>query len=186
MNVRTLLLNASYQPLRVISYRRAVCLVYEDKATVLLNHPEFVLHSPSTEMPCPWVIVLREYVDVPYTTTRLPLGKRAVLARDKYECAYCGFRATEVDHIQPRSKGGQNIWMNVIASCRECNAYKGNKILGDGPGELNWQLRFQPTVPPSSTYILARPHEMEAWKDYLGSHYQPSAHNQAGYEILYT
>src|SRR5690625_2141324 len=111
--MRTLLLNASYEPLCVIPVTRAIVLVMAEKADVV-SEGDAVLRSPSVQVPAPAVIRLRRYVKVPYRRT-LALTRRNVLARDDGICAYCGGRGTTVDHVIPRSRGGGNVWENVVA-----------------------------------------------------------------------
>ena len=117
-----LVLNASYEPLSVVSARRAACLVLADKADVI-EADGTELRSPSLVLPSPLVIRLRYMVKVPYHR-RTALSRRAVFARDDYRCQYCGSTADSIDHVMPRSRGGQHIWENVAAACRPCNLAK--------------------------------------------------------------
>ena len=71
---------------------------------------------------------LRHFVRVPYRA-RAPLTRRAVFARDAWSCQYCGATAENLDHVIPRSRGGEHIWENVVAACRRCNAKKENHLL---------------------------------------------------------
>ncbi len=116
-----LVLNASYEPLSVVSSRRATCLVLADKADVVetLGAP---LRSVSRSFPRPSVIRLRYMVKVPYIRTAA-LSRRAIFARDDHRCQYCGGRADSIDHVLPRSRGGQHTWENVAAACRPCNLF---------------------------------------------------------------
>lgn len=138
---RTLLLNATYEPLGIIPVTRAVVLVMADKADVVAEG-DAVMRSPSMSMAAPAVIRLRYYVKVPYRRT-LPLTKRNLLDRDRHTCAYCQNRAQTVDHVIPRSRGGLNVWENVVAACERCNNRKGDRLLA----EIGWQLPFTPSAP---------------------------------------
>ena len=110
------MLNASFEPLCVVSMRRAVVLVLKDKAEVVARNGA-ELHSERRVIPVPSVIRLVHFVRVPYRS-RVPLSRRAVFARDGHRCQYCNRAAENIDHIVPRSRGGEHAWENVVASCR--------------------------------------------------------------------
>ena len=100
-----LVLNASYEPLSVVSARRAACLVLADKADVVEDDGTRAALAVASSVPSPSVIRLRYMVKVPYHR-RAALSRRAVFARDDYRCQYCGGRADSIDHVVPRSRGG--------------------------------------------------------------------------------
>ena len=122
---RALVLNASHQPLAVVSARRAVVLVLKDKAEVLVSNGQ-IFRSERVAMDAPSVLRLRQFVRVPYRATA-PLTRRAVFARDDWTCQYCGAAAENLDHVVPKSKGGTHTWDNVVAACRRCNSRKENR-----------------------------------------------------------
>lgn len=132
-----LVLNASYEPLGVVPLRRALVLVLENKA-VSLEESGAYLHSATRVVPAPSVVRLKRFVRVPYRGP-VPLTRRALFARDGGRCMYCGAVATSVDHVIPRSRGGQHAWDNVVAACRRCNHVKADRHLL----ELGWRLRRQ-------------------------------------------
>ena len=116
----TLVLNASFEPLSTVTLNRAVVLVLTDKAVVEQAHPELRMRGAAVDIPVPRVIRLCRYVKVPFRR-QAPWSRRGVLIRDRHRCAYCGRRATTVDHVVPRSRGGQDSWLNTDASCAEDN-----------------------------------------------------------------
>jgi 5-methylcytosine-specific restriction endonuclease McrA len=126
---RALVLNASHQPLAVVSARRAVVLVLKDKAEVLVSNGQ-VFRSEHVSLDAPSVLRLRQFVRVPYRATA-PLTRRAVFARDDWTCQYCGGAAENLDHVVPRSRGGSHTWDNVVAACRRCNSRKENRLIED-------------------------------------------------------
>lgn len=158
----TLLLNASAQPLSVISAFDAICLVIEGKAVIVAEVEGESIRSQREEWPMPSVISLTSYVHIPYGVTA-PLNTKSVLSRDRHTCAYCGGSACEMDHIIPRSRGGRHHWMNVIASCRECNATKADHLLE----EIGWSLSFEPTMPPDHYWLVVGWREREQWKEWI-------------------
>ena len=164
--LHVLVLNASYEPLNVCSVRRAHVLVFKGKAEVIeeLAHP---LHSATSTFPWPHVIRLVTYVRVPRAVQR-KISRRALFARDGWRCVYCGTAGGRLtlDHVVPRSRGGDSVWENVVTSCAPCNLKKGNRSLE----EAGFVLRHPPRPPTPVLFIrLAAPHIPERWGPYLGS-----------------
>lgn len=159
---RTLLLNASLEPLCVVSVHRAVVLVLTGKATVLETDGR-LLHSERTAVPVPLVLCLTRYVHVPHRRT-VPPTRRTVLQRDGYRCAYCGGAADTVDHVLPRSRGGRHEWTNVVAACSRCNHRKADRLLA----EIGWRLDSTPRAPRGAAALLAATAKAEpSWSPYL-------------------
>jgi 5-methylcytosine-specific restriction endonuclease McrA len=159
---KTLVLNATYEPLCVVPIRRAVVLVLKEKAEVL-HATDQEMHSERTSFAVPSVIRLTYFVKVPFRA-RAALNRRAVFARDGHRCQYCGAHAENIDHVIPRSKGGEHIWENVVAACRPCNTKKEDRFLH----EVGFSLRKKPTAPKELTWIIVavgtvHPH----WQPYL-------------------
>lgn len=145
---RALVLNASYEPLSVVSSRRAVVLILREKA-VLLEAAEGQWHSERDSFTVPSVIRLTQFVKVPYAR-RIPLNRRAVFLRDDAQCQYCARPAENIDHVHPRAQGGDHTWENVVAACRRCNTKKGGRT----PTEAGMRLRRQPHVPRRDGWIM--------------------------------
>jgi 5-methylcytosine-specific restriction endonuclease McrA len=152
---RVLLLNATYEPLQLVSDRRAVVLVLLGRAEEVATPEEpRVLHSPRMQVAVPAIVRLTNLVRLPPHARIPPVTRRAVLARDRSSCAYCGEHADTVDHVVPRSRGGNHEWGNVVAACRRHNVEKGNRLLE----ELGWRLRHEPRA-PQGTWWRWRPIE---------------------------
>jgi 5-methylcytosine-specific restriction endonuclease McrA len=159
---RTLLLNASFEPLCVVSIRRAVVLVLKDKAEIVARNGA-ELHAERVTVPVPSVIRLTHFVRVPHRN-RVPLSRRAVFVRDGYRCQYCNRTAENIDHVVPRSRGGTHSWENVVASCRSCNARKEDRLLS----EVGLRLRRAPRAPHASLWLVATAGALDpAWEPYL-------------------
>jgi 5-methylcytosine-specific restriction endonuclease McrA len=159
-----LVLNASYEPLNVCTVRRAHVLVYKGKAEVVerLDKP---LRSASGSFIWPHVIRLLNYVRVPRAIQR-KISRRALFARDGWKCAYCGTTSGRLtlDHIVPRSKGGESIWENVVTACAPCNLRKGDRTLE----QVGMELRTHPRPPAPALFIrLAAPRIPSGWTPYL-------------------
>jgi 5-methylcytosine-specific restriction endonuclease McrA len=158
---RVLVLNASYQPLNLVNVKRAVILVLKNKAEILEERGEY-LHSERMTMPFPSVIRLVYYVSIPYRG--VSLSRRAVFIRDRHTCQYCGERAESIDHIMPRSRGGEHAWENVVAACRRCNTRKMNRL----PSEAGLKLMHKPAPPHDHIWIFSLATEIHpTWEPYL-------------------
>jgi 5-methylcytosine-specific restriction endonuclease McrA len=157
---RALVLNASHQPLAVVSARRAVVLVLKDKAEVLVSNG-LVFRSERYSIEAPSVVRLRHFVHVPFRA-HAPLTRRAVFARDGWSCQYCGAAAENLDHVVPRSKGGAHSWDNVVAACRRCNSRKENRR----PEDAGLRLARPPFAPPDGFRLSLGRLEPE-WEPYL-------------------
>ncbi|WP_378145399.1 HNH endonuclease [Cnuibacter sp. UC19_7] len=161
--MRTLVLNAGYEPLGVVSFKRALVLVMNDKARVLERDDEHPVHGIDDDFDRPAVILLTRYVRVPLNRM-MPVTRRGVLRRDGQRCAYCGASASTIDHVHPRSRGGKDSWENLVACCLRCNNIKGNRT----PAEMGWSLRFEPAMPYQAGWTVKGAERAEpAWADYL-------------------
>ena len=115
---RVLLLNSTYEPLAALPVRRAVIMLLCGKADVVHADPAGpVIHSATRAIVLPSVIRLRSFVRVPYRA-RVPMTRAALMHRDRFRCAYCGSKADTVDHVVPRSRGGDHSWENCVAAAR--------------------------------------------------------------------
>ncbi|MET9512665.1 HNH endonuclease [Streptomyces flavidovirens] len=147
----TLVLNASFEPLSTVTLNRAVVLVLTDKAVVEKARPGLLMRAAAVELPVPQVIRLCRYVRVPFRR-QAPWSRRGVLIRDQHRCAYCGRRATTVDHVVPKAQGGGDGWLNTVASCAEDNHRKADRT----PDEAGMPLLRRPFVPsPADAMLLA-------------------------------
>ena len=160
--MRTLVLNAGYEPLAVVSFRRAIVLVLAHKAVVLAAD-EMPVVAGSLTVERPSVILLARYVKVPRGRA-VPVSRRGVLRRDGHRCAYCRRSAGTVDHVLPRSRGGPDSWENLVACCIRCNNVKGDRT----PEEMGWTLRLTPRAPQGHAWVLRSGEPRHPlWKEYL-------------------
>ena len=159
----TLLLNATFEPLCVVSSRRAIVLVLAHKAESVDVAVE-VVHAERVSLPVPIVVRLTRYVRVPYPTS-VPLSRRAVFTRDGQTCVYCGGSATSIDHVVPRSRGGTHTWDNVVAACRRCHHPKADRSLA----EMGWALPHPPRTPSGAAWRLLGTRTVDPrWREWLG------------------
>ena len=162
---RVLVLNASYEPLNVCTVRRALVLLLKEKVE-MIERGNDVLRSETMRIDRPEVIRLVSFVRVPRDIHRRRITRKAVLARDGWTCQYCGSikPSLTVDHVIPRSRGGESVWENIVASCAPCNRRKGNRL----PHEIRMHPKRHPRPPGPTVFIrIAAPRTPEAWEPYL-------------------
>ena len=162
---RVLVLNATYEPIHVCTVRRAAVLVLKSKAE-LIERGQLAVRSERLQLDRPVVIRLVTYVRVPRDVHRRKITRKAVLARDAWTCQYCGSERTglTVDHVIPRSRGGESVWENIVASCAPCNRRKGNRL----PREIEMHPRNAPKPPGPNVFIrVAAPRVPPSWEPYL-------------------
>ena len=160
---KALVLNATMEPLCVVSARRAVVLVLSAKADVVHSNG-YRFRSSNLDIPAPSVVRLRSFVRVPYRR-RAALSRRGVFLRDESTCQYCGRTAENVDHVHPRSRGGAHEWENVVAACRRCNSRKKDHT----PEEAGMLLRRKPYAPRAAFWLVVAVGGLrDDWADYLG------------------
>ena len=140
---QVLVLNVSYEPLNITTWRRAMVMMLKGKAESLEQDSTREIRR-GTHLPT--VIRLRQYVRVPFR--QLPLTRRNLFHRDNHSCQYCGCRnePLSIDHVVPRSRGGGDTWENVATACLSCNVRKGNRT----PKEADMPLMRVPRRPLSS------------------------------------
>jgi len=151
-STRCVVLNTTYEPITIVSSKKALILFLEGKATIIEEHPELVVRSPNKTFPLPTSIVLHKFVKgrVVYRTKAM-LTNRNLFARDNNTCQYCGRKKSELrsgesltrDHVHPRDLGGKDTWENVVTACNSCNNKKANYTLES----LGWKQLKTPAAP---------------------------------------
>jgi 5-methylcytosine-specific restriction endonuclease McrA len=164
---RTLLLSQGFEPIKVISWQRAITLLFLGKVEVIEEYDHDV-RSVSLVIKIPAVVrLLRAFRR---HAKPVKFSRVNIYARDHYKCQYCGRRASiselTYDHVTPRSQGGRTEWTNIVTACYECNRRKGGRT----PREAGMQLLAQPVQPnwvPAVTIRISMRSIPEAWRDYL-------------------
>ena len=144
-----LVLNSSYEPLHFTNWKRAVILLFKEKAKLISKR----------------VIRLVNYVKIPFMKLgEMYPSRNLVYKRDGYACQYCGStRDLTIDHVIPRSKGGDDTWQNLTTCCSSCNVKKGNKLLH----ETNMKLRSIPKAPISKIMLDLEKTKVSEWKEFI-------------------
>ena len=161
-----LLLNATYEPIKIISWKKAITLLFLGKVEMLERHDRDIrtLHRSYA---LPSVVRLQRRVRVPRRPVQF--SRHNIYRRDDYTCQYCArvFAPQQLtfDHIMPRSRGGDKSWVNIVTACQRCNRFKGNRT----PEEANMPLLRLPKEPRWSPFSLDGTLGVtpENWKPYL-------------------
>ena len=166
---QTLLLNASYEPLKVLNWQKAITLWCQGKVEVIAVH-EREIRAVSFSLKMPSVIRLLRFVKIKRRFDYVPFSRANIYARDKHACQYCSdtFSTTDLtfDHVVPVAQGGRKDWENIVTCCVTCNRRKGGRT----PGEANMQLRRKPRRPssvPAVRVTIGLRDAPESWRDYL-------------------
>lgn len=192
LSASVLLLNRLYQAVRVISAKRALTLVYTDQAEVVYveggdylayDFNDWVEVSAARERfraeQYDWISTVRFQIAVPKIVRllgydRLPskqvkLNRRNLFARDHSRCQYCGRRfptsELSIDHVVPRSQGGNTTWENVVSACVRCNVRKGGRT----PYQAGMKLIARPLRPRRSPVLTIKLSDTKyaSWKQFL-------------------
>jgi 5-methylcytosine-specific restriction endonuclease McrA len=164
---QVLLLNASFEPLNVINWKRALKLVFLEKVEVL-EVSEREVHSATHSLRVPAVVRLLRFVG--FQKRDVKFSRQNIYARDKFRCQYCGEklppRELTCDHVIPRSRGGRTTWTNIVTCCRPCNRRKGGRT----PAEAGFRLLRKPMRPSwvlgfHARFTLHQP--PPSWRGYL-------------------
>lgn len=162
-----LLLNASYEPLSIVDWKKAITLLWRGKAEVLVAHPRTVA-SADQVFELPSVLRLQRRVSIP--NRRITFSRTNIYRRDRYCCQYCGdrFAAADLtfDHVLPKSRGGPTTWANIVTCCQPCNHRKCSRT----PAEAKMPLLTTPSEPrwqPFSAGAGNLEEHPEDWRPYL-------------------
>jgi 5-methylcytosine-specific restriction endonuclease McrA len=170
---QTLLLNASYEPLKVVNWQKAITLWCQGKVEVIAVHDREI-RAVSVSFKLPSVIRLLRFVRIKRRFDYVPFSRATIYARDNHTCQYCNqpFPTTELtfDHVVPVAQGGRKDWENIVTCCVSCNRRKGGRT----PGEAGMRLRHAPrrpeSLPVDSRWVRIKfgvRNTPESWRDYL-------------------
>ena len=166
-STRTLLLNQGYEPIKVISWQRAITLLALDKVDVIEEYAAQV-RAPSLVIQVPAVVRLRKAFR--RHAKPVKFSRVNIYARDDHRCQYCGAKCSidrlTYDHVVPRSRGGRTSWDNIVSCCVTCNAHKANRT----PAEARMVLRSTPGRPawmPAVQIQVSARSVPDAWRDYV-------------------
>lgn len=167
----TLVLTQGYVPHRIVTWQKAVTLLFDDKVEVVQSYDDRPIRSPSLTIPMPAVVRLLQNVRVRQRGVKF--SRSNVLARDGWQCQYCGDKAPlkelTFDHVIPRAQGGRTFWENIVTACVRCNERKGART----PAEARMPLRKKPHRPPAlpllHLHVQLGMRVPDAWKSWVWS-----------------
>jgi len=182
----TLVLNRNWQPIRIATVARALVMVFNGTARVVdpetfqtftwadwsRIHPrdgDCFVQAVTMRLKAPEVVVLNDYDRVPANV--VTFSRRNLFKRDHYVCQYCGRQAPPdeltIDHIVPRSQGGESTWENCVVACLDCNKRKGNRT----PDQAGMRLRRKPMRPKWQPLYALREIRIESWSKFISEAY---------------
>ena len=167
---QTLLLNATYEPLQVVHWRRALTLLFSGKAEVVAEY-EREIHSVSFSVRLPSVLRLLRFVKISRHHRRVKFSRANIYVRDRHCCQYCGRKCPTdeltFDHVIPIVQGGGKSWENIVTCCVRCNHKKGGRT----PQEAGLSLVRRPAAPHwiggKITFSIGYRSAPDSWRDYL-------------------
>ncbi|HEX4925985.1 MAG TPA: HNH endonuclease [Bdellovibrionales bacterium] len=162
------MLNASYEPLKIVGWQKAIILWFQGKVEVLEHH-DVVVRSVRMTLRIPSIIRLKSYVQV-RKKSAVRFSRENIYLRDGYRCQYCNQsfppKDLTLDHVIPVSRGGRKEWTNIVTACRRCNQKKGNR----SPHDAEMPLRTKPAMPqwlPQPELHVSASLTPDSWKVYL-------------------
>jgi 5-methylcytosine-specific restriction endonuclease McrA len=163
MDQKVLILNQDFSAFALCSIQKAFILIYLDKAEMVHRSETGVLRSINHAFPVPSIIRLQRYVHVPYKG--ISLSRHNIMKRDAYQCLYCGStKNLTLDHMIPKSRGGDSSWTNLVTACMRCNTRKGDRT----PEEAGLILKQKPKRPSLAAFLVANAGTLDqTWQTYL-------------------
>ena len=158
------MLNQNYEAMSICNVQRAVVLLFLGKAELISSKDSKKVYSIRTALPFPTIVRLRVYIKVPYK--KIVLSRKNILRRDNHKCTYCQRADLQltIDHIVPKSKGGDDTWENLVTACVKCNNKKGDR----SPEEARMPLLKKPSRPSHITFMKHFVGSVDDdWKPYL-------------------
>jgi 5-methylcytosine-specific restriction endonuclease McrA len=173
--IESLALNMAGIPMDIISWKKAITLWSLGRAVIISEYEDKIIRSPRFSMHIPSIIQCVDMRVMPRNfTNRLPFNRRNILARDHGVCVYCGQKVTlasfTIDHVIPRSHGGETSWENVVSSCTTCNNRKGNKRWKAGELKMLHQPyapKLTKAAPRNLVNKLSFKTPHQSWTDYI-------------------
>ena len=167
---QTLLLNASYEPLKVVDWKKAITLWCQGKVEIISVYDREI-HSVSISFKLPSVIRLLRYIKIKRRFDYVPFSRANIYARDEHRCQYCGesLPTTELtfDHAVAVAQGGREDWENIVTCCISCNRKKGGRTPQEAGMHLVRTPRRPESAPATIRITVGLRNAPESWRDYL-------------------
>jgi 5-methylcytosine-specific restriction endonuclease McrA len=164
---RTLVLSQGFEPIKIVSWQRAITLLFLGKAEVI---EEYDRNIKTTSLAIKIPAVVRLLNAFRRHKKAVKFSRVNIYGRDKYTCQYCGTKKVigdlTYDHVVPRAQGGKTTWTNIATSCEDCNRHKANRTPSQAGMKL-LKVPAQPTASPVLIVTVSRESVPDAWRDYL-------------------
>jgi 5-methylcytosine-specific restriction endonuclease McrA len=164
---RTLVLSQGYEPVKIVSWQRAITLLFLNKVEVIEEYDHDI---KSTSLVIKIPAVVRLLSTIRRHKHPVKFSRVNIYGRDRYACQFCGDKKSiaelTYDHVVPRSQGGKTTWTNIVTACEDCNRKKANRT----PAQAGMRLLAQPVQPkamPALVVTVSRESVPDAWRDYL-------------------
>ena len=164
---RTLVLSQGFEPVKVVSWQRAITLLFLGKVEVIEEYDRDI-KTTSLLIKIPAVVRLLNA----FRRHRKPVkfSRVNIYGRDDYRCQFCGEKKSvnelTYDHVIPRAQGGKTVWSNIVTACEDCNMKKGCRTPAQAGMKLLKQP-MQPTATPTLMLMISKESMPDAWRDYL-------------------
>ena len=179
-----LVLNASFEPLHIVSWQKALQLLFQGKVEVI-EESDHEVRTVRLTIRVPAVLRLLQYVPLTKKKQIVRFSRINVFLRDHHRCQYCGKHFAKhqltLDHVTPIVQGGQKSWENIVTACKPCNQRKGGRT----PSQANMKLIRKPNQPhwlPASGFTLGISSAPDRWRIYLKSHSTDLSHSDSDIE----
>jgi 5-methylcytosine-specific restriction endonuclease McrA len=165
--MKVLVLNMDYSPINITTLQKGFKLVFKGKAEVVTHESDNPIITDRKMYIRPTVIRLLKYIVLPFK--KVHLSRQNILKRDDNRCIYCGSHDDlTIDHVIPRSKGGENTWENLVACCGSCNVKKCSKNVDEFLDEYGLKMRHKP-FKPTYLYFVEKINKVNNdWKQFVG------------------
>jgi 5-methylcytosine-specific restriction endonuclease McrA len=164
-----LVLNASFEPLHIVSWQRALQLLFQGKVEVI-EESDREVRTVRFTIKVPAVLRLLHYVPLARKKEIVRFSRMNIFLRDQYSCQYCGENFQKgnltLDHVIPIVQGGKKSWENIVTACKPCNQQKGGRT----PAQAGMQLIRKPKQPiwlPTASLQFGISRTPERWQIYL-------------------
>lgn len=164
---QTLVLSQSYEPVKIVSWQRAITLLFLGKVEVVEEYDRDI-KTTALVFKIPSIVRLLNAFRRHKKPTKF--SRVNIYGRDKYSCQYCGAKKViselTYDHVVPRSHGGKTVWINIVTCCSDCNRKKANRTPAQAGMRL-LKVPVQPTTSPTLVVTVSKTSVPDAWRDFL-------------------
>ncbi|HKJ66663.1 MAG TPA: HNH endonuclease [bacterium] len=163
LNRQVLVLNQNYEPLQICDVKRAMVMLFLQKAE-MVESDGAVIHTVNRTFPLPTVVRVKRYIS--YRGYEIVLSRKNIMRRDGFRCQYCGKKEVQLtlDHVIPKRHGGKDTWENLVTACVRCNNVKGDRT----PEQAEMPLQKKPKKPHYVQFLQQHIGEpIQSWKPYI-------------------